>query len=135
MGGTERPTEESKNKNKNKNREEETLMAAPAAAYAEILKVWQETFPEKPQPRTDNKTLQGKTKTRINALHFQENWKGAMSRAGQSQFLRNGSWFTLQWFLKNDDNYEKCLSGNYDDGQNYNGQLKPEEEQQLSGGW
>jgi hypothetical protein len=83
-----------------------------------IRQRWIEAFPDKPKPRTTNKTLQGKVKTRLKSPHFRENWPAALDRAAQSEFLKAGSWFTFDWFLKNDDNYEKCLNGNYDDRQN-----------------
>ena len=95
---------------------EKSISTVPVNEYIKILQKWENIFPEKPHPRKENKTLQGKTKTRLRALHFKENWEAAMGQAGKSKFLQNSSWFTLQWFLKNDDNYEKCLNGNYDDG-------------------
>ena len=80
-----------------------------------IRQRWIEAFPDKPKPRTTNKTLQRKVKTRLKSPHFRENWPAALDRAAQSKFLKAGAWFTFDWFLKNDDNYEKCLNGNYDD--------------------
>ena len=116
-GNTEREDERERDKERDKE-----VLAAPAAAYAEFLHFWNVYFSDKPQPRPDNKTLQGKFKTRMKSTHFQENWQAAIERAGKSTFLHGGSWFTAQWFLKNDDNYEKCLNGNYDDGISSNGQ-------------
>jgi hypothetical protein len=106
-------------------------LAATAADFAEILQAWQETFPKKPQPRNDNKTLQAKLKTRLKSNHFQENWRAALINAGQSKFLHESSFFDLGWFLKNDEHYEKCLNGNYDDRQNGtkpNGRRTPQHE-------
>ncbi len=96
---------------------DKNISPAIAATYAEFLKVWSETFPKKPQPRTENKTLQGKLKTRLKASHFRDNWQTALTRGSASSFLANGSWFGAAWFLKNDDNYEKVLNGNYDNGE------------------
>ncbi len=98
--------------------------SATYAPYHEIRKVWKEHFPERPQPRKDNKTLTRKAKTRMESQHFREHWQEAMvrvSQVSQDSFLLTGTWFTLNWFLQNDDNYEKCLNGNYDDGPGLNG--------------
>ena len=97
-----------------------TPLAATAADFAEILQTWKIEFPNKPQPRANNKTLQGKLKTRMKSEHFKANWKQSLIVAGQSQFLHNGDFFDLGWFLKNDDHYERCLNGNYKDRQSNN---------------
>ena len=88
-----------------------------AADFAEILQIWKSEFPNKPQPRADNKTLQGKLKTRMKSEHFQTNWQNALVTASQSQFLQTGDFFDLGWFLKNDNHYEQCLNGKYKDRQ------------------
>ncbi len=95
----------------------------PSTPYHEIRKAWKEQFPDKPLPRKGNKTLTKKAKTRMESQHFREHWQKALVRAGQSSFLRSGKWFTLGWFLQNDDNYEKCLDGNYDDSISPNGSV------------
>lgn len=82
--------------------------------YPEILAAWQELFPKKPQPHANNRTLQSKLKTRMKDTRFKENWRVALERVRNSSFCLEGGWFTLGWFLKNDDNWQKCLDGNYD---------------------
>jgi group I intron endonuclease len=114
-GGTVRPQNQNQNQNRVESEENKILMSAIAADYAEILQLWKETFPKKPQPRANNKTLQGKLKTRMKVPHFRESWREALVRAGESKFLHSGSFFDLAWFLHNDNNYEKCLNGNYKD--------------------
>ena len=52
--------------------------------------------------------------------HFKANWKQALTTASQSQFLQDGDFFDLGWFLKNDDHYERCLNGKYKDRQQSN---------------
>lgn len=106
--------------------EEEALPNGNVSANADyqlIRKRWIELFPDKATPREGNKTLTAKVKTRIKQNHFKENWEAAMVRAAQSTFLHGSSWFDLAWFLKNDDHYDRCLSGKYDDGpkSSYNG--------------
>ncbi len=102
------------------------------ANYLEIRQFWIDQFPEKPKPREDNATLRGKASTRMRSDHFQENWRVALIRASKSAFLAESGWFTLSWFLKNDDHYEKCLNGNYDNqttqGHGKSGPLNPMEE-------
>ena len=87
----------------------------PNNTFARILQKWRETFPEKPQPRANNKTLQAKFKARMKSPHFRTNWEQALVVSTKSEFLRNSSWFDLGWFLKNEENYEKCLDGKYTD--------------------
>lgn len=99
--------------------EKESLLSASADYHAVRLR-WIECFPSKPKPREKNKTLDGKTRTRMKSPHFQEHWESALQRASQSKFLHSGGWFDLGWFLKNDDNWEKCLNGNYDNGSGKN---------------
>jgi hypothetical protein len=82
--------------------------------YSEMRHEWAALFPDKPQPRVDNKGLQGKVRTRIKVEHFRQNWRLAMQRASKSKFLNEGGFFDFTWFVKNPDNYEKCLNGNYD---------------------
>jgi len=82
--------------------------------YGEMLDTWVKLFPKKPAPRQNNKTLQGKLRTRLKNAHFRDNWRTALERASDSQFLKDSRWFDLFWFLRNDDHYERCLNGNYD---------------------
>ena len=93
---------------------EEPPLEEDYPAYATVLRVWKKCFPKKAQPRADNRPLQNKLATRRKEKHFQENWIGALDRAAKSEFLRDSSWFNLGWFLKNPENWEKCLDGNYD---------------------
>lgn len=90
--------------------------------YQEFLDSWKRYFPNKPQPRLKNKKLSSKFRTRANDSHFSDNWNGALCRASKSDFCNSGGWFTASWFLKNDENYEKCLDGNYDNEPSKNGQ-------------
>lgn len=94
--------------------EEKAFMSA-SADYQDIRLQWITLFPDKPKPRENNQTLSGKVKTRMKCAYFRKNWKIALERASQSRFLSTGGFFDLSWFLKNDDNWEKCLNGNYDD--------------------
>uniref|UniRef100_A0A6M3JPT3 Uncharacterized protein n=1 Tax=viral metagenome TaxID=1070528 RepID=A0A6M3JPT3_9ZZZZ len=83
--------------------------------YDEIRDLWISLFPDKPTPRKDNGTLQGKVKTRMKSAFFRAEWASALQRAARSTFLSEGGFFDMGWFLKNDDNWQKCLNGNYDD--------------------
>ncbi len=100
--------------------ENDEKVAGASSDYQELRETWKKYFPNKPQPRTGNKTLAGKAKTRMKSSHFRDSWREALYKASGSSLLNKSSWFTLGWFLKNDDNYEKCLNGNYVDspGQN-----------------
>ena len=67
----------------------------PNNTFARILQKWRETFPEKPQPRANSKTLQAKFKARMKSPHFRTNWEQALVVSTKSEFLRNSSWFDL----------------------------------------
>jgi hypothetical protein len=97
-------------KGKEEGKEEDSL-----SAFSDILTVWSELFPAKPQPTERNKALRSKTKTRVKDADFCEQWHAALVRASRSSFCRDGTWFTLNWFLANDENWRKCADGNYDD--------------------
>lgn len=90
-------------------------LATSAAEYHEFRQEWARYFPDKAQPRENNKTVQQKLKTRMQSKHFKENWQIALERASGSKFLRQSGFFDVSWFLQNENNYEKCLNGNYDD--------------------
>lgn len=85
------------------------------SGYDKIRETWADMFPKKPQPRKDNATLRSKARTRMKSAYFCDKWYEALARASQSTFLHEGGFFDLGWFLKNDDNWQKCLNGNYDD--------------------
>ncbi len=75
----------------------------------EILSLWMELFPEKPQPRPRTKKLQAQVRTRIKDENFLDIWREAMVRASESQTCQNESWFDLYFFLRNEINYQKCF--------------------------
>ncbi len=102
--------------NKEEDTEEEKELLSANADYQAMRKLWMELFPAKPAPREGNKTLSAKVKTRMRQNHFRDNWESALRRASKSSFLHSSSFFDLNWFLKNDDHYDRCLSGKYDDG-------------------
>lgn len=89
--------------------------------YRHFLKEWERLFPNKPQPRKNNKALQGKLSTRLKNQHFAENWVQALERVSQSHFAQSNGWFNATWFLRNDEHYERCLDGRYDN----NGRTQP----------
>ena len=110
------PGERKKNpiKNNPENDNSEKLPGLPTPSqYEYVLSQWKELFPSKPQPRPNNSTLQAKLKTRMKDPYFRDNWRLALDMVRDSRFCLEGGWFTLGWFLKNDDNWQKCLDGNY----------------------
>ena len=101
--------------------EEEEVKDISSSASADlqaILSEWAIRFPNKPQPRPTTKTLQRQARTRMKSKDFRDDWLFALTRAQRSKFCNEGGWFDLYWFLKNDDNWRKCLAGNYDDKNN-----------------
>ena len=121
-----RPQEEEEEEEEEEGKEEEkdTGANAPSSASADlqaIIDVYSELFPEKRQHKATTKSLQSKLKTRRRDDEFNDRWKEALERAAKSNFIRGWGGFDLAWFLKNDDNWHKCYSGNYDDKPNGNG--------------
>lgn len=94
---------------------------ADADAYPDFRTLWISELPNKPKPRGDNETLRSKFKTRMKRPYFRDNWRAALQRAGASQFIASSPWFVAGWFLKNDENWENCLDGKYDDADNGQG--------------
>ena len=85
-------------------------------AYGEILSVWAKFFPSRPHPTERNKALRSKTRARWKDPDFRDNWAGALERMTHATpWTLEQSWFTLNWFLVNDENWRKCADGNYDD--------------------
>ena len=85
----------------------------------DIFSLWCELFPDKPKPKKSTKSYLAKLKTRNNDDYFVENWREAMARASQSPHLQESSWFNFAWFIKNDENWQKCYDRNFaswDDG-------------------
>lgn len=73
-----------------------------------MLQEWKVLFPNKPQPRSSTKTIREKVKARWKETWFREHWKEAMTRASQSPTLQKESWFDFRYFIRNEDNAEKC---------------------------
>jgi hypothetical protein len=95
-------------------KESEKTFLSANADYQVVRKRWIELFPGKPKPREVSRTLQGKAKTRMKSKDFVDQWESALERASRSSFLVKENWFDLGWFLANDENWYKCLSGKYD---------------------
>ena len=85
-----------------------------SSEYPEFLFEWEKNFPNKPQPRKGNGTLKQKLNTRLKNKFFKENYKAALTRASRSKFLNGAGFFQADWFLRNEENWEKCFNGNYD---------------------
>jgi hypothetical protein len=74
---------------------------------ADVLAAWARLFPNKSQPRES--TYKKKIQTRLKSEHFRENWLVAMERAAESPSCQSESWFHFEFFIRNDENYVKCL--------------------------
>jgi hypothetical protein len=103
----------------------EEIHVSNATDFHALLAAWRELFPKKPQPRPETKSLQSKAAVRFKDTFFRENWRKALEKVSHSDFCLTGGWFDLGWFLKNDENWQKCLNGNYDKP-NGNGRTKPD---------
>ena len=80
-----------------------------------MLARWAELFPSRPQPTAKNKVLRDKTLTRMKDPDFRDGWDAALVRMTHADpWVMDKTWFTLNWFLTNDENWRKCADGNYD---------------------
>ena len=82
----------------------------PNKNLLKALSVWAEYFPNKPQPRATTKSIQNKWNTRYKDEHFRDNWKKALLISSKSSTLQTESWFSFDYFVKNDNNYQKMLN-------------------------
>ena len=82
--------------------------------YHDILAAWKEKFPTKRQPGQSNVKMQRKVKSRLKVPTFKARLWVALQLASNSPSLVRDSWFQLEYLLRNDDNYEKVASGEFD---------------------
>ena len=119
---TERITDIDKELDKEKEEEKKEYIELPDGNSAEltsrdekqkqfetVLAYWAFYFPKKPQPRKSTANLKRKVVARFKSPHFRENWREAMRVAANSPTLHGESWFNFGFFVKNDENYVKCL--------------------------
>jgi len=98
-----------------------------------VIDVYSALFPERRQHKATTASLQSKLRSRMKDADFREKWKASLERGGKSEWLKAQGWFDLSWFLKNDDNWQKVLAGNYSDKNNTNGK-PPTTGWQIPGG-
>lgn len=77
--------------------------------FEKLIALYRRLFPDKPQPRPTTQSYRDKFRVRFKQAHFRESWRLALERAAESPTLQQESWFDLRFFLRNDDNYQKCL--------------------------
>lgn len=110
---SEQEQEQEKEKEREKEQEQENP-APPAAALKDeveaIFAAWERYFPGKPQPRRTS-VQREKVRDRLKSSHFQESYETALATAAQSPTLQSESWFSFDFFVKNEANYQKMLDG------------------------
>lgn len=74
-----------------------------------LLSAWSELFPEKPQPRATTRSIREKVRARWASKDFRDNWRVALEKAARSPTLQKESWFDFRFFIRNEENYQKCL--------------------------
>ena len=108
--------EQENEKEKEHEKEQEQENAAPPAAAAPINGVeavfaaWERYFPGKPQPRR-TAAQREKVGERLKSVHFQEKYETALATAAQSPTLQSETWFSFDFFVKDEVNYQKMLDG------------------------
>lgn len=76
--------------------------------FAVFVENWQRLFPNKPKLRVNNKSHRRKFTIRMGEEWFRDNWVEALTRASQSPTLQSESWFTPEFFLRNENNPIRC---------------------------
>lgn len=108
--------EQEKEKEREKEQEQEQENFAPPAAAAPkdeveaIFAAWERCFPGKPQPRR-TAAQREKVRERLKSSHFRDSYETALATAAQSPTLQSESWFSFDFFVKNEANYQKMLDG------------------------
>ena len=91
----------------------------------DIVELWVELFPSKPKPSNKTKSYMAKARVRLAEPEFLAGWENALIRAATNKFLQSSNWFTLEFFLRNDLNWQKLRDGVFDFKDRSNGQQRP----------
>ncbi len=75
-------------------------------AYCLLRAGWQFYFPKKPQPRLGTNKYRTHSEARWKEKHFRDNWRLALETSSKSPSCIDSAWFTFEFFVKNDINYE-----------------------------
>ena len=78
-----------------------------------FIEKWARHLPNTPKVMEHGMVNKRKFETRIKEKYFRENYEKALERVSQG-YAVDQSWFDGEWFLKNDNNWVKCLNGKYD---------------------
>lgn len=109
---SEQEQEQEKEKEREQDQEQENHSPPAAPANGEgveaLFAAWEHYFPGKPQPRR-TAAQREKVQERLKSVHFQENYEAALAVAAQSRTLQSESWFSFDFFVKNEANYQKML--------------------------
>jgi len=95
-----------------------------SCVYHLILARYGELFPRKSQHQLSNRRLQVAAERRWKDRDFRAHWDDGLKRASLSRFIQDSSWFSLRWYLANEDNWAKCYEGNYDNPKGARTQLQ-----------
>jgi len=82
----------------------------------EIMEMWNENAKmlNIPLVKYISKARYDKFKVRLkHDESFLDNFLKALEMARQSDFIMQGTWFSFDWLIANDENYLKVLEGNY----------------------
>lgn len=90
----------------------------------DILQAWRAFFPGKSQPKTPlSKSYRKHLDARLDNHDFVDKWQAALERASRCKTLQAEGWFSFEFFIRNDENYQKMLAGwvEWKDGEGSNG--------------
>lgn len=109
-------TESEQEQEQEKEKEQEQKPNTPQSPEGErdlveaVFDAWERHFPGKPQPRR-TEAQRAKVSKRLQDEHFRAHYQAALTAAAQSQTLQTESWFSFDFLVKNDHNYQKMLDG------------------------
>jgi 5-methylcytosine-specific restriction endonuclease McrA len=89
-----------------------------------FLTGWKTCFPNKTQPRAS--TAIKKWKPRFKNEGFRSKWRQALWATKDLPWAHEEGWFKWQWFLHNNENYQKLLDGTFDFKMSQKGKISNE---------
>lgn len=79
-----------------------------------IFDLWNELNPNKKVFRL-TESMRAKIKTRLSEFPDLDLWQTCFEKVRDSSYLQGEKWMSFNWLVKNEDNFVKTTSGNYDD--------------------
>ena len=94
--------------------------------FAACVSDWNFFAEKNKKPKIEKLTTTRETKIRNRLKEVGFHMQKILQEADKSEFItgEKGGWFTFDWVINNESNYQKVLEGNYKNSQNGNGTTK-----------